>query len=75
MPARKNAVPYYPMLEAEISKAGIKKQDIAKKLNLTPRALSRKMTGECDFWWKEVIIIQSIFPAVPIEKLFEHSTN
>ena len=73
MPARKNVVPYYPMLEAEISKAGIKKQDIAQKLNLTPRALSRKMTGECDFWLKEVIIIQSIFPAVPIEKLFEHN--
>lgn len=73
--ARKNAIPYYPMLEAEISKAGIKKQDIAQKLNLTPRAFSRKITGECDFWLKEVIIIQSIFPAVPIEKLFEHSTD
>ena len=75
MPARKNAVPYYPMLEAEISKAGIKKQDIAKKLNLTPRTLSRKITGECDFGLKEVIIIQSIFPAVPLEKLFEHNNE
>lgn len=73
MPARKNTTPYYPTLEAEIAKNGIKKQDIAKKLNLTPRAFSRKMIGETDFWWKEVLIIHSFFPDVPPIKLFKHT--
>lgn len=75
MSARKITTPYYPTLEAEISKKGIRKQDIAQKLNLTPRAFSRKITGQTDFWWKEVTVIQSIFPTTPIEKLFEHETE
>lgn len=72
MPKRGNAIPYYPTLEAEISRKGIKKQDIAKKLNITPRSLSCKMTGQIDFWWKEINAIHSIFPDVPTEQLFEH---
>lgn len=67
--------PYYPNLEAEISKNGIKKQDIAKALNITPRALSQKMTGQVDFWWKEILIIHSIFPDIQPIKLFEHERN
>ncbi len=72
MPKRESTIPYYPILEAEISKSGIKKQDIAKKLNITPRSLSCKMTGQIDFWWKEVQVIQSMFPNVPKELLLEH---
>lgn len=64
--------PYYPNLEAEISKNGIKKKDIAKRLNITARAFSDKMTGRVDFWWKEVQAIKALFPNVPYEKLFEH---
>ena len=67
--------PYYPNLEAEISKNGIKKQDIAKALNITPRAFGMKMNGRVDFWWKEVSIVQTFFPDVPAEKLFEHERS
>lgn len=67
--------PYYPTLEAEISKNGVKKQELAKLLNITPRALSGKMKGQVDFWWKEVLVIQSIFPDVPPNVLFEHETE
>jgi len=31
------------------------------------------MTGRVDFWWKEVGIIQALFPDIPAEKLFEHT--
>ncbi|WP_337675471.1 hypothetical protein [Huintestinicola sp.] len=65
--------PYYPNLEAEISKNGMKKKDIANMLNITPRAFAEKMTGRVDFWWKEVGIIQNLFPDIPAEKLFEHT--
>ena len=67
--------PYYPNLEAEISKNGFKKKDIADKLNISPRAFAEKMTGRVDFWWKEVGIIQSLFPNVPAEELFEHTSS
>lgn len=67
--------PYYPTLEAEISKNGIRKQDIAKALNITPRALSLKMNGQVDFWWKEILIIHSLFPDVQLIELFEHERS
>ena len=64
--------PYYPNLEVEISKNGIKKKDIAEHLGITARSFSDKMTGRVDFWWKEVKAIKALFPNVPYEKLFEH---
>lgn len=64
--------PYFPVLEGEISKRGVLKKDIAEQLGITPRALSVKLNGDVDLWWKEVIAIQSLFPDVPIEKLFSH---
>ncbi len=62
----------YPVLEAEISVRGIRKKYIAEKLNITPRALSYKMSGKTDFRWQEINIIHSLFPDVPADKLFEH---
>ena len=64
--------PYYPILESEISKSGVKKKDIAKKLGLTQRALSCKITGKVDFWLSEAIAIHSIFPEIPLMELFKH---
>lgn len=64
--------PYYPILESEISKSGVKKKDIAKKLGLSQRAFSCKMTGKVDFWWREVLAIHSFFPEVPPMELFKH---
>ena len=66
---------FYPNLEDEISKNGIKKKDIAEKLGITPRAFSDKMTGRVDFWWKEILIIHSIFPNVQPMELFEHERS
>lgn len=67
--------PYFPILEGEISKRGILKKDIAKCMGITPRALSIKLSGDVDLWWKEVIAIQSLFPDVPPERLFSHDAT
>lgn len=67
--------PYYPMLEAEISKRGIQKKELAEKIGITQRAFSFKMTGKTDWWWREILIIHSMFPDVPLEKLFSHSVT
>ena len=67
--------PYFPILEGEISKRGILKKDIAEHIGITPRALSIKLNGEVDLWWKEVVGIQSLFPDIPPDQLFSHETN
>lgn len=64
---------YFPMLEAEISKNGISKKYIADQIGISPRALSCKLAGKTDLWWKEIQVIQSIFPNVPAEQLFSRS--
>ena len=76
MPARKNTVPVYPILEAKITEYGIKKKDIANAIGITPRALSLKLTGKVKFSLDEALAIkQKFFPTVPIEKLFEHERS
>lgn len=67
--------PYFPTLEAEISKRGIQKKELAEKIGISPRAFSCKMTGKTDLWWKEILIIHSMFPDIPPEKLFSHSVT
>ena len=64
--------PYFPILEAEISKNGLCKKDIAKQMGISSRAFSCKLTGKVDLWWKEILFIQSMFPDIPLEKLFSH---
>lgn len=65
--------PYYPILESEMVKNGIQKQGLAKKLNITPRSFSQKLSGKVDFWWKEAEIIKSTFPNIPIDQLLSHA--
>lgn len=64
--------PYYPVLESEISKSGIRKKDIADHLGITPRAFSDKLTGKTDLWLSEVLAIHSFFPNVAPLELFSH---
>ncbi len=66
--------PYFPILESEIAKRGIRKKDIAKSIGITERSLTKKLSGETDWWWNEVLAIHAIFPYVPPEKLFEHNS-
>lgn len=66
------AKPYYPILEAKIAENGISKKEIAKKLGIAPRSLSFKLSGNVDFWWKEVIAISQIFPETEPFVLFKH---
>lgn len=64
--------PFYPTLEAEIAKRGIKKKDIAAALDIKPRSLSDKLAGKTDFWWKEINVISDMFPDIPMKQLFSN---
>lgn len=62
----------YPILETEIKKRHIKKREIAEKLSIQPRTLSKKLNGERKFLLEDAIEIHRIwFNDIPIEKLFQ----
>lgn len=68
--------PYFPVLEAEIAKRGIRKKDIAAVLKLTPRSFSQKMTGKVGFWYDEACTIQkTFFNDVTTDILFRHESG
>lgn len=62
--------PYFPVLEAEIAKNGIKKKDIAKALGIKDRTLSLKLTGKTEFVLSEIMYIRSLFPECSVDELF-----
>lgn len=67
--------PYFPVLESEICKSGIKKKDIASAIGLNPKTLSNKLTGKTEFCLNEFLKISSMFPDVSPLTLFSHETN
>lgn len=67
--------PHFPVLEAEISKAGFKKKDIAKAIGIEPRTLANKLKGKTEFNLTEVLEIGTMFPDIPPVELFSHKTE
>ena len=64
-------LPMYPTLVGEISKRGIKKSIIAKRLEICDRTLRKKINGESPFTWEEVQLIRKcFFPDLSTEELF-----
>ena len=70
MSARKKIV--YPALEAEISRHGIKKYEIAESLGIHPRTFSNKLGGTIRFSAEEAIQIQEQwFNDMTVNELFK----
>lgn len=62
----------YKNLATKIFERGLKKNAIAKKLNITPRALNNKIAGLTPFTWEQVCLIQEIyFPDLTKDELFK----
>ena len=62
----------FPNLVGKIAALGIKKSEIAKRLNISERALYNKLTGISSFTWEEACLIQQyFFPDVDINWLFK----
>lgn len=66
----------YPQLAGEISKRGIKKNAIAKRIGISERAFYNKLSGAVSFTWDEVVAINScFFPDLNPEQLFSRPDN
>lgn len=62
----------YPNLIGAIAIRGIKKNAIAKALNISNRAFYNKLHGRSSFTWREVCIINNrFFPDMDKEELFK----
>lgn len=60
----------FPTLENAIFSRGIKKKVIADTLGITPKTLSNKLSGKCEFTWEEVLKLKTnFFPDVDTEQL------
>lgn len=65
----------FPNLKAEIARKGYKEKDMAKKIGVSPRTLSNKITGRSDFTLSEMLAIkQNFFPDLSLEYLFQRRT-
>ena len=64
----------FPVLESVIFERGIKKKDIAEKLNISIKALSNKIAGKNAFTWDEVCTMQKyFFPDISKERLLQRN--
>lgn len=62
-------------LKAEITRAGIKKTDLAKELGISVNTLINKLNGKKEFKLSEVQVILKMFPDKDIDILFERNKN
>lgn len=64
----------YKNLEAEMTRKGISKKDLAVQLKIPYTTLLDKFKGESRFWFDEALQIkQEVFPELSVEYLFEAS--
>lgn len=56
-----NKIPFFPNLEGEIVRRGIKKEDIASALGITGRAFRNKLNGSSPLTWPQADYIQKRF--------------
>ena len=62
----------YRNLEAEMTRKGITKKDLAAQLKIPYTTLLDKFNGESRFWLDEALRIKKdVFPDLSIEYLFE----
>lgn len=59
----------YSNLEAELTRAGLKKADLARMINISSTALSSKFTGRTDFTLKQMRTIKRILEKVTAQEL------
>lgn len=61
----------YRNLEAELSRKGLTKYELAKLLNIRPTTLSNKLNGKSDIKFSEAMQIKKILNVdLPLEVLF-----
>ncbi len=63
----------YKNLEAELVRSSTSKNDLAKKLGISRKALYLKLNGKTDFTISEMKSIKEIFHNLTLEYLFDET--
>ena len=62
----------YPNLEAEMTRNGIKNEDIAKAIDRDERTVRNKRSGATEFTFNEALAIRDkFFPSLTLEYIFK----
>lgn len=62
----------YPNLEAEMTRNGIKNEDIAKAIGRDERTVRNKRSGATEFTFSEALAIRDkFFPSLTLEYIFK----
>ncbi|MBQ9643902.1 MAG: hypothetical protein IJV26_07670 [Lachnospiraceae bacterium] len=70
---KKDGTVYYPILEAELVKRGIRKSEIRKALNVEHSSFCEKLNGKRPFTLEQGLTIwKTWFHDIPIDELFRH---
>lgn len=70
---KRNGEVYFPTLEAEIAKRGIKKKDIANRAGIEISTFYYKLNGTRPFTLDQALSIwETWFPDIPVNELFKH---
>lgn len=63
--------PYYPNLVGEMARCGIRPQYVAETIGISYKTFRNKISGNSDFTWPEVNVIQhTFFPNLNKDYLF-----
>jgi hypothetical protein len=66
----------YKFLAGKLFDKGLKKNAVARKLGITPRALNNKIYGIAPFTWEQACTLQQkFFPEIPLEILFKETDS
>ena len=65
----------YPAIYREMAIHGrMTTKQLAQHLDLSPKTMGKKMSGESEFTIKEMFAIQSLFGGLPLDELFQQIT-
>lgn len=68
--------PMFPILAGKLAEKGLTQNDLASHLNITAKTVSKKMLGQTEFSWGEVVSIRdAFFPDMSTDVLMTQSTQ
>lgn len=65
--------PLFPNLASAILDSGLTRRELAQALEMSVSSLGRRLRGKVEFRWRELLILHSVFPDIPVSILLKRS--
>ncbi len=67
--------PLFPNLISAISESGLTRRELAQTLGMSVSSLGRRLRGSVEFRWKELLLLRTVFPDIPMSVLLKRTGN